>query len=116
MQKLPSQNEGWREALKFINKCPVCSASYLPEQAILFGKNESASLVHLTCATCQSYFVAMILVLGQGFSSVGMVTDLNLTDAKRLHTAAPFTVDEAIAGFELIKDKKLFTSLLLSGK
>jgi hypothetical protein len=58
----------------------------------------------------------MILVLGQGFSSVGMVTDLNLDDAKRLHTAAPLSMDEAISGFELVHATKLFNSLILSGK
>src|SRR3989338_641639 len=106
--------DSWREALKFINKCPICSNSYTPEQATLFGKNEAASLVHLTCQNCQSYFVAMILMLGQGFSSVGMVTDLSLSDARRLHKATPLSIDEAINGFQLIQNTGVFNSLLLS--
>ncbi len=115
MQKQPTPTDSWREALKFINKCPICSNSYTPEQATLFGKNEAASLVHLTCTKCQSYFVAMILVLGQGFSSVGMVTDLSLKDAERLSTVQPITMNEAIAGFQLIQNTGMFNSLILSG-
>ncbi len=113
MQIPQPQTDSWREALKFINKCPICSSSYTPEQATLFGKNEAASLVHLTCQKCQSYFVAMILMLGQGFSSVGMVTDLSLEDARRLYKAEPITMNEAISGFQVIQNKHLFNSLIL---
>jgi hypothetical protein len=105
--------DSWREALKFINKCPICSSSYALEEARLFGKHDSASFVHLTCPTCQSYFVAMIVMLGQGFSSVGMVTDLSLGDAERLYAAEPITVNEVIGGFKVIQNTQFFNSLIL---
>ena len=109
-------SDSWREALKFINHCPICSKAYNPDNAQLFAKNDSASLVHIACGNCQSSFVAMILMLGQGVSSVGMVTDLSLNDAKRLYRSSPLTVDEAIDGYKLIQDEKHFHSLILNGK
>jgi len=110
------RSDSWREALKFINHCPICSQAYNPDNAQLFAKNDTASLVHIACGNCQSSFVAMILMLGQGLSSVGMVSDLNFPDAQRLHKSGPLTVDEAIEGYKLIQDEKYFHSLILNGK
>lgn len=104
--------DSWREALKFINQCPICNQAYNTDNARLFAKNDSASLVHIACGNCQSSFVAMILMLGQGVSSVGMVTDLNFSDAERLHKISPLTVDEAIDGYQLIQEENFFQSLV----
>ncbi|MBI5728883.1 MAG: hypothetical protein HY983_01375 [Candidatus Magasanikbacteria bacterium] len=112
-----SQNpsELWREALKLINRCPICSHAYQSGQAKIFAKVSSAGLVHLTCSECQSYFVAMIVVLGHGLSSVGIVTDLNFADASRLYRTETLTTDEIIDGFQTIENKHFIQSLLLTG-
>lgn len=110
----PSKPDSWREALKFINRCPICSESYDPKAAKLFGKQEVATLVHITCGKCASHFVAMILMVGQGVSSVGMVTDLTFTDAQKLHVLEPITMDELIDGHELIFNKSFLHSLILN--
>ncbi len=107
------QPEFWREALKFINKCPICSAAYIVEHAELFATEDQASLVHLTCEQCHSYFIAMIVAVGHGLSSVGMVTDLSAGDAKRLYRRAPIALNEALEGYELLQNSERFNSLLL---
>ena len=105
-------SDSWREALKIINRCPICSENYNPEAAKIFAKNETASMVHITCQNCQSYFMAMVVMFGQGLSSVGMVTDLNFTDAERLHKFSPITVDEMIEGYKAI-NATIFTHSLV---
>lgn len=105
-------SDSWKEALKFINKCPICSAAYEVEQAALFAKNERATLVHITCKDCHSYFIAMIVMMAQGLSSVGMITDLSLKDAERLHKVEPISLDEALQGFKAVQDLQFTTSLL----
>lgn len=106
--------ESWREALKFINRCPICSGAYDGKEAKLFAKNDSATLVHLTCGKCASYFVAMVLIVGQGVSSVGMVTDLSFDDAKRLYPEGPLTTNEMIEAHEFIQKKLFIHSLILN--
>jgi hypothetical protein len=104
-------SDSWREALKFISKCPVCSVAYNTEEARLFAENDHASLVHLTCVSCKSFFVTMILSLGQGLSSVGMVTDLNFEDVKKVHRADPITLDEMLAGYTQIENINFITKI-----
>lgn len=111
----PKKSESWREALKFINRCPICSEAYNNQEAKLFAKNDTTTLVHLTCERCASYFVAMVLVVGQGVSSVGMVTDLSYEDAQKLFRAEPFTTDELIDAHELMQKNLFIHSLILNG-
>ncbi len=99
MKHVSHNPDNWREALKIISRCPICSTHYRTEEAQLFAKNETASLVHLTCPSCQSSFVAMIVMLGQGLSSVGMVTDLTFKDVERLHKAEAIDTNEIIEGY-----------------
>lgn len=80
----------------------------------MFAKNDAATLVHLTCGKCASYFVAMVLVVGQGVSSVGMVTDLSFEDAKRLYPVGPLTTNEMIEAHEFIQEKFFIHSLILN--
>lgn len=115
MPLFSNKPDSWREALKFINRCPICSALYDIDKAKLFGKNENATLVHLTCTKCASYFVAMVLLVGQGVSSVGMVTDLSFDDVNRLYRKEPITTDEIIDGHELIQKNLFIHSLILNG-
>jgi hypothetical protein len=105
----------WQQALKFISKCPLCEEVYDQKRASLFAEQNSAYLVHISCTKCESNFVAMILTMGQGLSSVGMVTDLNLEDVKRLYQAEPITLNEALGGYKII-EKRRFNSLILNGK
>jgi hypothetical protein len=99
------QPDSWKQALQFINKCPICSALYDTEKAELFASHDRAYLVHLTCGSCRSYFVAMIIAVGQGLSSVGIVTDLSSADAKRLHGSEPISLDEALEAHAIIHNK-----------
>ncbi len=112
MQLPQRKPDSWREALQFINKCPICSGVYKAANAELCAKNESASLVHITCERCESYFMAMILQMGQGLSSVGMITDLSFVDTTRLYQAAPLTVNDMIVGYQQMQTGNFFNTLL----
>lgn len=113
--RLPKKSESWREALQFINRCPLCGGNYEADKAQLFAKNESASMIHLSCSSCSGYFIAMVLVAGHGLSSVGMVTDLSFDDVTRLHKVAPLTTDEMIAGYESLTHQYFLHSLIIQG-
>ncbi|MDO8625925.1 MAG: hypothetical protein Q7K39_00500 [Candidatus Magasanikbacteria bacterium] len=106
------RNDAWREALKIISRCPVCSTIYNQEDARSFAYEEKAALVHLTCRHCQGFFLAMVVKLGVGLSSVGMVTDLNYIDLKRLHAAGTIEIDELIEGAVSIKNPDFINKIV----
>lgn len=108
-QKKP---ESWQEALKFIGKCPICDKKYNTESAKLFSKKENINLVHIICDSCQSAMINMILIVGQGLSSVGMVTDLSFEDAKRIFEKKPITLDDAIMISELLQKEKILEEII----
>jgi len=93
----------WHDALKFINKCPSCGAVYSTDKARLFAQSNTVNLVHITCSDCGGGFIAMILVMNQGISTIGMLSDLSFEDAKRLYALSPISIDELIEGREEIK-------------
>lgn len=113
MPTTPNKSDQWRAALKLINHCPICNGIYDAAQAKLFARVSAASLVHIICSKCSSNFVAMIVTMGAGMSSVGIVTDLNFADAARLYRAEPLTTDETIEGYKEIENKHFIQSLLL---
>lgn len=103
--------EQWREALRIISRCPVCSTTYNAEDARVFARLEAATMVHIVCVSCQSFFMAMVVLLGAGVSSVGMVTDLSFRDIERLHRADPIDTDEMIVGYQSMQDHNFLEKL-----
>lgn len=92
------KSHSWREALKLINKCPICGANYPQEGAKVFAAQKQVNLVHFSCLKCSGNFIAMIMVMNRGISTVGMVTDLDFEDASRFRDFEPITIDELIEG------------------
>lgn len=101
----------WHNARQLFNRCPVCNADYDQTEARTLGKAEQARLIHLTCPHCGSFFMALWVVLGQGLSSLGLVTDLSFTDLKRLQRALPITTDELIASYQELQQTDFAAAL-----
>lgn len=85
-----------------INQCPVCERDYKSGAAKVFADSPRAKFLHFTCHNCGSHFMAMIMLMAKGAGTVGMVTDLNFSDTKKLHAAKAITLDELIEGHRFI--------------
>ncbi len=94
--------DSWRKSLKFISRCPVCNSDYKSEAIKLFANESEAKFVHFTCESCQSHFMAMVMTLPKGISTVGMITDLSFQDVQKLHNISPLSIDEIIEGRQFI--------------
>ena len=57
----------------------------------------------------------MIVMVGHGLSSVGMITDLNFNDIRHLYKTEPISTDEMIGGYEAINNKHFLQTLILNG-
>ncbi len=73
------------DQIKLMKTCPLCKNEYTREAVELVEEGTGTNLVHLTCLFCHNAMLALIVVSKMGMSSVGMLTDLNAPDAKRLY-------------------------------
>lgn len=102
------ESEPWKKTFALISQCPVCNHKYESKAASLFANRDNAQFIHITCENCGSYFMAMMMTLGKGVSTVGMITDLSLFDAKRLHKTPPLSIDDLIEGHKIINELHKF--------
>jgi hypothetical protein len=94
-----------QEGLRLMNQCPLCKGQYAPDAANVLLKKQGANLVHLTCVHCQNSVLAVIVVTSAGLSSVGMLTDLNATDATRLSHVSSVTEEDVLDFHTLLHNK-----------
>ena len=111
MLKSEKKSSALQKTLKLINKCPICNTTYKKDSKNNSISAQNTHLVHLTCSKCHGYFLAVVLEISKGTSTVGMVTDLNFDDLQRLYTKEQITLDEVIAGCKFLKQKNLIKKL-----
>ncbi len=89
--------------LRSLQHCPVCQNQYTKEQSRVLEEKESASLLHLFCGSCRHAVVALMVSTPFGASSVGMLTDLDFADAKRLLARGPVSEEELLNFHQFLK-------------
>lgn len=95
-----------QEQIRLLQQCPVCKGQYDAKQARILEDRGEAHLVHITCPHCQNAILAVIVSSPIGMSSVGMMTDLNEADVKRLRRRGALTEDEVLNFHSFLVDKK----------
>lgn len=106
MSKGESQFNPIQEQIKLMQECPVCKGQYGVDQPKVLEENGNAHLVHITCPHCQNFILAVIVVSNLGMSSVGMVTDLNESDVKRLRSKNSISEDDLLNFYTFLKNNK----------
>ncbi len=88
---------------KILAHCPLCQSAYPTSLIRLLGERGTMRLFHCTCNSCGHAVLAVVLETSGSVSSVGLVTDLEVTDALRFQNARPVTGDECIAIHRLLE-------------
>ncbi len=68
----------------------------------MLEEKSGAHLIHVTCRTCESSIVAVIMTGGIGVSSVGLITDLTGADVVRFKDASPVSSDDVLEAYDLL--------------
>ncbi len=69
-------------------------------------------LVHLCCRQCHAAILALVTVTPLGLSSIGMITDLSVADARKFKESESITFDEVIDFNLNLKNHSLFYQTL----
>lgn len=83
--------------LKFINPCPVCKAQFNMEKIAVLRNNGQTSLLHIDCGSCESSLIITLIKSNVGIvTNIGILTDLEKNDFRRLNDLPAITVDEVL--------------------
>ncbi|MCR4278549.1 MAG: hypothetical protein NUV81_01450 [bacterium] len=102
------------QSSRLIANCPLCNVEYLTEKVRLVGERGAKQLFHCTCEGCGNSMLAIILETKGSISSVGLLTDLEVQDAMRMHEADPISSDDCIRAHRVLEhESKMFVQSLL---
>jgi DNA-directed RNA polymerase subunit RPC12/RpoP len=92
------------EQLEPLARCPVCNKKHRRGLRMLpVAEEEKRTMLHLTCEHCGGKTLVAISVTPFGMVSLGVLTDLDQSEAKRVLSAEPVSADQVIAAHEFFK-------------
>lgn len=100
---------------RILTTCPLCQSAYGRGEIRLVGDRGTSKLFHCRCTQCGHAMLAVIMEARGWVSSIGLVTDLEATDAMRFQTAQPIQTDECVAWHQMLEEKSAELCALLSG-
>ncbi len=81
---------------KMFAECPACQKTY-PEHAVRrLGERDGAEIYHCSCKSCGHAMLALVFEQGGLLSSIGMMTDLEMSDALSFCKAIPLAQAECV--------------------
>lgn len=92
--------------LKSLIHCPVCNKEYRPAKMLLLNQEGKRSTLHLTCEACHTSSIVYVSMSPVGVVSMGVLTDLEQTEAKRLLQAEALSSDDVLGVHQLLKQEK----------
>lgn len=86
------------EEMRLLTHCPVCNIEYRKRDIVVIEDRGETRLFHLSCEACGGAVLSLVITGSIGMSSIGMVTDLNVEDVRRLRKTEPVG-EEALLNF-----------------
>jgi len=92
------------ENLKALIHCPVCSKEYRPAKMLLLDQEDKRSTLHLACENCRASSLVYVSMSPVGAVSMGVLTDLEQGEAKRLFKGETISSDEVLQVHQFLKE------------
>jgi transcription elongation factor Elf1 len=92
------------ENLKALVHCPVCNKEYRPAKMLLLDQEDKRSTLHLTCESCGASTLVYVSMSPVGVVSMGVLTDLEQGEAKRLFKGEAISSDEVLTVHQFLKE------------
>ena len=91
------------EQLEPLVHCPVCNKKYRKLRMSPVAEEERKTTLHLTCEHCGGKTLVSVSMTQFGMMSLGVLTDLDQSEARRLLRADPVSADQVIAAHRFFK-------------
>jgi len=99
MKKSPSEDAqptAAQNGLTLVKQCPLCTHLYTEAEVRILEEESGTQLLHITCATCQHAMLTFVMTSQLGTSSIGMLTDLTVSDVLRMRDRDPISDDDVL--------------------
>lgn len=73
---------------------------------LLLNQEDKRSTLHITCEACHASSLVYVSLSPIGAVSMGVLTDLEQSEAKRLFKASPLSHDDVLAVHQMLKEEK----------
>jgi hypothetical protein len=83
--------------------CPVCTQKNQPTKVVILEEDAKRTILHLTCGTCSASAIISISMGQFGIMSLGVLTDLEQGEAKRMFQSEVVSSDQVIEAHEFLK-------------
>lgn len=92
--------------LDLLAKCAACGSDLGKAGILLLEEKEKKTTFHVTCAKCNSASIIFMSNNQAGLVSVGMATDLDSAEVKKIFGQDAISADEVIDVHQLVTDKR----------
>jgi|WetSurMetagenome_2_1015567.scaffolds.fasta_scaffold1598786_1 hypothetical protein len=91
-------------SLENLAKCPVCDNAKGSLKTMVIKEEEGKVTFHVTCSRCNSSSLVFVSMSKLGIVSLGMLTDINGTEAKNFLVQDAISADCVIEVHEFLKN------------
>lgn len=96
--KLPLEN------LQSLVRCLVCNKSQHVKKMLVLDEQDNKTVLHVVCDDCGGASLVHLSVGQMGVVSLGMMTDLEQSEARRLYQGKPLSTDDVFEVHRLLKE------------
>ena len=96
--KLPLEN------LQSLVRCLVCNKSQHAKKMLVLDEQEKKTTIHVVCDDCGGASLVHLSLGQMGVVSLGVMTDLEQSEAKRLYQGKPLSTDDVFEAHQFLKN------------
>jgi len=89
--------------LEHLTKCPQCTKKYRFNKALVLDEKDDQTTFHLTCSNCHTSTLVFVSMGQYGIVSLGMITDLDREEAKKLFRNEAISANQVIDVHQYLK-------------
>ncbi len=96
--KLPLEN------LQSLVRCLSCNKNQHAKKMIVLEEQDKKTVLHAVCDDCGGASLIHLTVGQMGVVSLGVMTDLEQSEARRLYQSKPVSTDDVFLAHQTLKD------------
>jgi hypothetical protein len=92
------------ENLQALVRCIACNQSKSARKIVVLDEQEKKTTLHVVCDQCGGASLVHLSLGQMGIVSLGVMTDLEQSEAKRLYQGAPISAEDVFVTHQYLKE------------